>query len=125
MVPPRSIFLKYNGDEAQLALTFGQIVGQPLFTERPDVGPVHRCKVLDVELALFSDHGLEDIPGIAFSTYNYQAMLTAFDVGLRIPAYAEMYESMSLFLAARLSAELRCETLVVENLEHEIASYRP
>lgn len=125
MAKPQSIFVKYAGDKGDIVDAIGEVVGQSLTGEDRDVGTIHRGRALDVEFSLFGDHGLLDDSGIEFSKYDYQLKLTPFEVGLRTGTFDAMYQNLALFLAERLAASLRCETMVVENLQREIATFQP
>lgn len=122
---PLSIFIDHSGDETLLLGELAELLGQSLKREDPDVGPIHRGRVVDTELTLVGDHGLDDDCGIEFSRYEYQLALTAFDVGLRMASFAAMYKTLAPFLAEKLSARLRCRTIVVENLQREVVAFEP
>lgn len=125
MLKPLSIFIDYSRDEARLIREIAAIVGQPLVRADLDGGLVHRCRAFDTEFSIFREHGLDDDCGILFSTYTYELTLTGFEIGIRTGAFATMYESMTLYLAERLSNELQCRTLVVKNLQREVAEFSP
>ncbi|KYF55709.1 hypothetical protein BE08_30890 [Sorangium cellulosum] len=123
MPRPTSVFIDFHGDEAALVDALAEVLGCPLVREDLDVGTLHRCRLLDTELVLFGDHGLEDDCGIRFTEYSHQLQLTAFDVGVRIPGYDRMFESMAVFLGERLSVRLGSRTLVVANLQRTVAVF--
>lgn len=123
MPRPTSVFIDFHGDEAALVDALAEVLGCPLVREDLDVGTLYRCRLLDTELVLFGDHGLEDDCGIRFTEYSHQLQLTAFDVGVRIPGYDRMYESMAVFLGERLSVRLDSRTLVVANLQRTVAVF--
>jgi hypothetical protein len=126
LAKPRSILVNYSGDEENLLRAIGEVVGQSLTTESLDVGAVHRGRALDVAFSLIGGHGLVvDDYGIEFTKYEYQLMLTPFEVGLRVAALDAMYENLAMFMAERLTSRLHCETLVVENLQRAVATFQP
>jgi hypothetical protein len=49
MTKPRSIFISYSGDEANVVQRAAEIIGHSLIRDELDVGPVHRCRAFDVE----------------------------------------------------------------------------
>src|SRR5215204_1121859 len=110
MVWPRSVFVNYEGTEDECIRTLRDIVGHALEREELDTGRVYRCRAFDVELVFYGDHGFEDDLGIELTKYAYYLGLTAFSVGLAVPAFESLYDAMSLFLAESLSNRLKCET---------------
>lgn len=125
MTSPLSIFVEYRGDEADLIREAAAILATSFDREELDVGPIHRSRILDTEFVLYGDHGLDDDAGIRFSEYNYQIRMTPFRVGTHAKAFDGLYRNMALFLAERLSTQLNCKTLVVENLQHCVAEFGP
>jgi hypothetical protein len=123
MPGPMSVFLDFGGDEESLVTVLAEILGFPLTREDGDVGTLYRCRVLDTEVVMFGNHGLEDDCGIRFSTFTFQLELRPFEIGLRVASYQSMYEGMALFLAERLSTRLECEAQVVANLQRLVATF--
>ena len=122
---PLSIFIGHSGDEKLLLGELAELLGQSLKREEPEVGPIHRGRVVDTEITLVDDHGLDDDCGIEFSRYEYQLALTGFDAGLRMASFAAMYMALAAFLAEKLSSRLRCRTMVVENLQRQVVAFEP
>lgn len=123
MPRPMSVFIDFQGDEAALVDVLAEVLGRSLVREDLDAGTIHRCRLLDTEVVLLGDHGLEDDCGIRFTAYRYQLRLTAFDVGMRISGYDRLYENMAVFLAERLCARLASRTEVVANLQRTVAVF--
>ncbi|XXY48758.1 hypothetical protein WME91_53015 [Sorangium sp. So ce269] len=125
MPKPMSVFIEFHGDEGVLLNVLAEVLGCSLIREDRDVGTLYRRKVLDIEFVLFSDHGLDDDCDIRFTSCNYQLNITAFDVGLCTSSYGRMYESISVFIAERLSARLGSRTEVVANLQKSVIAFAP
>ncbi|WP_437567661.1 hypothetical protein [Sorangium sp. So ce542] len=123
MPKPMSVFVDFRGDEAVLLNAIVEVLGCSLAKEELDVGVLYRGRLLDTEVVLFGDHGLDDDCGIKFSEYAYQMKLTAFDVGMRVSSYGRMYECIAVFVAERLCARLGRRTQVVANLQRIVATF--
>ena len=125
MARSRDIFIRYADGESEVVRAIGEIVGQALTRKDTDGRPVYFCRVFDVDFTLVGDHGIVDDCGIEFTRYQYELMVDALGVRIQIAGYNTMYEGMTTFLTERLSVVLQCETLLVENLQHEVAVFRP
>jgi hypothetical protein len=125
MIKPMSVFIDFHGDEAVLLTAVTEVLGRSFAREDRDAGRLYRCRILDTEFVLFDNHGLDDDCGIRFTAYNYQLDLQAFETGMRIPSYGRMYESIAVFLAERLCIHLGSRSLVVANLQSEVATFVP
>lgn len=115
----------YASDEEELLRAVEEIFGQSFTRIGLDSGSVHRCRAFDIEFTLVGTHDLVDDCGIAFTNYKFQLQLASFTSGTRMVAFGSMYEGLSLFLAERLSGRLLCRTIVVENLQREVAVFGP
>ncbi|WP_438040574.1 hypothetical protein [Sorangium sp. So ce128] len=125
MPRPMSVFVDFCGDEGVLLSALTEILGCSLVKEEIDVGVLYRGRLLDTEVVLFGDHGLDDDCGIKFSEYMYQLKLVAFDSGMRLSSYDRMYESVVVFVAERLCERLHSRTQVVVNLQRIVATFDP
>lgn len=123
MAKERDIFLNYAGDEEELLRAVEEIFGQSFTRIDLDGGSLHRCRAFDIEFTLVGTHDIVDDCGIAFTSYKSQLLLASLASGTRTAAFVSMYEGLSLFLAERLSGRLLCRTLVVENLQREVAVF--
>jgi len=123
MTMPLSILIAWPGAAADLLRLLAELLGQTLVLEELDTGPVHSGKLLDTEVVLISDHGLEDDSGIEFSLYSHQLQLVALNSGRSMSNYDRLYQGLALFLAQRLSAQGQCRTEVVSNLQKSIAKF--
>lgn len=123
MLKPLSVFVGHRGELEEVLRALAEIVGQEFARESHDAGVVYRCRAFDTEFSLVNDHGLDDDCGIEFSRYGFQLSLRAFSIGQHAPGYEAMYEGLALFLGARLSSRLRCTTIVVVNLQREVARF--
>jgi hypothetical protein len=123
MLKPLSVFVGHRGELEEVLRALAEIVGQQFTRENLDVGAAYRCRAFDTEFTLVSDHGLDDDCGIEFSRYGFQLSLRAFSIGQHTPGYEAMHDSLALFLGARLSSRLRCMTIVVANLQREVARF--
>lgn len=125
MPKPMSVFVDFSGDESVILNAAVEVLGCSLAKEELDVGVLYRGRLLDAEVVLFGDHGLDDDCGIKFTEYAYQIKLTAFDVGMRLSSYDQMYESVAVFVAERLCSCLGCRTQVVASLQRVVATFSP
>jgi hypothetical protein len=123
MTTPLSIFLDTVMTTEDVRLVVQRVVGCDFHTQRLDVGVIYTATVLDIAMTLLDKHGLEDDRGIRFTAYSHQVVLTALETGRRTQGFDVAYESIALFLAARLAKALDCRTIVVANLQREFAAF--
>lgn len=118
-----SVFLRNPGTLDNVKDTLAEILGHPLDQRDRGVGLVYTTSALDVEVRLFDEHGLEDDCGIAFTSYEYQLDLIPLESGLPVERFEPLYNALAEFLAARLSHSLSCQSIVVANLQRQVARF--
>lgn len=123
MTTPRSIFVDFSGDELTLLSTIGRLTGITLERADLETGTVYKGKLLETELVLLTEHGLEDDSGIEFNRYRYQLDFIQLEKGARAASYAEAYDSMTTFIAEMLTIELDARTQVVANLQRVVVAF--
>lgn len=123
MTTPLSLFLDTNARYDLVENAIVGILGHPLSRVELDVGVVHKTSALCIEWLLFRNHGLEDDCGIKFSEYEYQLQLVPIQQGQELPEFDAMYAGCAVFVASRLARSLKCRTLVIANLQREVAAY--
>ena len=120
---PLSVMIDWRGDTSALVKLLGALLGQNLVARSVDESIIYAAVLLDTELLLIPDHGLEDDGSIQFSRYTHQLQLIALDSGRFLASYAALYEHLSLFLAERVSTALSCSTELVANLQTSRARF--
>jgi hypothetical protein len=88
-----------------------------------DESTVYVGKLLDIELLLIPNHGLEDDGDVEFTRYSHQLQLTALDSGRFLSSYPSLYQSLGLFLAERIASALQCKTELVANLQSSLGRF--
>lgn len=118
-----SVFLHTPRTLENVKDTLADILGHSLDQRALRVGVVHMTSTLDVEIRLFDEHGLDDDCGIAFTSYEYQLDLIPLESGLQLKQFEPLYKALAEFLAARLSHALPAESIVVANLQRQVAQF--
>jgi hypothetical protein len=117
MPKPLSIFLKTATKLDDVAALVAKLLGHELVREERDVGPIYRTFLLCIEIGLVDDHGLEDDLDIPFSEFDLQLYVIALQSGMVHATFDAMYDGLAAFVSERLSAELSCPVMLVENLQ--------
>lgn len=123
-----SIFLKTPTKLDDVAALLARILGHALVREESDVGPRYRSVVMWIEMVLYDDHGLEDDCGVPFTEFNHQlnlVPLVALQPEMVAATYPAMYGGVAAWLADRLSLDLDCPTMLVENLQRIVSTFHP
>src|SRR5690349_20092728 len=117
MPKPLSSFLKTTTPLDVVAALVGKFLGHELAKEEHDVGTIYRTFLLCIELGLVDDHRLEDDGEVLFTEFDYQLHLIALRSGETLATYQTLYDGLAAFLAEKLSVELGCPVMIVENLQ--------
>lgn len=120
---PISVFLNSPKDAEAVLEMLATLLPALAPQEGSDVGPIYRCRVLDIEYTLLDGHDLENDLGIQFTQYRYQLELVPFRSGTAISGFDPMFGSIARFLAEVLSERLQCQTEVVENLQLSLGTF--
>lgn len=118
-----SIFLDSGSDTRALADAIAGIVGTAFTKRELDSGTTYRTIAFSTEFLLYGDHGMEDDSGILFSAQTHELQCIPLRPGAEDPEFFPLYESVVLFLAARISREASSRCLVVKNLQEPVAEY--
>jgi len=125
MTRPLSIFLDVAKGIEAVENAVADIVGHSFVEQHSDSGSIYRLVAFYIDMRLFEDHGLENDCGIKFAEYKYQLQLIPFQDGMAIPEFDAMYERLVMFLAAKLSNAMMCKSIVVANLQCQLAEFVP
>lgn len=118
-----SLFLDVSTEIGVVKGAITEVLGHSFSVIESDMGTIYATTAFCIEWRLFEDHGLEDDCGIAFSQYRYQLMLTPLRHGAAESFFEAMYNSCAAFMAATISTSLACRTLIVANLQRQVAAF--
>lgn len=112
-----SLFISYEGDFRNVVTLIEKLTEKSIIITRDEIGKKCNFQLLDIEFHLMDNHELEDDFGIAFSKYKIQINMIQLTSGQVVNGYIKMVNSMSLYLADKLSQSLNTEVIVVEDLQ--------
>lgn len=118
-----SIFVSCIGDFNELVSLFEQLIGKKLSIISDDIGEKCNFVALDIEFNLLANHELDDDFDIKFSNYKAQINLIQLTSGDRIYNYKEMFTSIALYLAGKISEVFNTEAIVVRDLQFLIKEF--
>ncbi|MCP4696290.1 MAG: hypothetical protein GY862_05520 [Gammaproteobacteria bacterium] len=81
---------------------------------------IYEYRGLGLTLTLFSDHGLDDDKGIPFSHYQYEMDLDVVRKDIEPEIWENLQYYTAMYIYQRIINELKCPTIVVDNLQKMI-----
>lgn len=112
-----SLFISYKGDFRNVVALVEKLIEKPLVITRDEIGEKCSFQLFDIEFVLMGNHELEDDLGIAFTDYEIHINMIQLNSGQEIDGYIKMFNSISLYLADKISKMLKTEVIVVEDLQ--------
>lgn len=112
-----SLFVSYKGKFSDVVMLVEKFIGKSIKITKDEIGKKCSFQMFDIEFILMGNHDLEDDFGIAFTNYEIQINMIQLSSGQEITGYLQMFNSLSLYFAAKISKLLDTEVIVVEDLQ--------
>jgi hypothetical protein len=113
-----------NTSTAELADLLCDRLNTPTVRNGDEHATIH-AKIFGVDLAIITDHGLENELGIPFSIYKHQVAFTLYAGRLDPSAGRDLCKALATVFARTIAAELRRKCLIVEGLQRVIEEVIP
>jgi hypothetical protein len=115
-----SLFIVYKGDFRDIVSAIEQFIEKPLTITKDEISEKCSFKLFDIEFMLMESHNLDDDFGIPFTNYQIQINMIQLCLGQRHDSYLEMFKSISVYLADKISTIFNTEVIIVEELQNLI-----
>lgn len=112
-----SLFVSYEGKFSDVVMLIEKLIGKSLEITKDEISKKCSFQMFDIEFILMGNHDLEDDFGIAFTNYEIQINMIQLSPGQEVTGYFQMFNSLSLYLAVKISKLLDTEVIVVEDLQ--------
>ncbi|EGO63779.1 hypothetical protein [Acetonema longum] len=111
------LFISYKGNFSNVVALVEKLIERSLVITRDEIGEKCIFQLFNIEFVLMGNHELEDDFGIAFTNYEIHINMIPLNSGQEIDGYIKMFNSISLYLADKISKTLKTEIIVVEDLQ--------
>jgi hypothetical protein len=118
-----SVFVSTAITAKQVAQRLGATIGLVPCVEHPEKGSRWRWRLLGVDVILFDFHGLVNDCGIDFEAFQLQIDLLGLKEPRTLREMDALVGAVAYFLAAEAAKVFQCKTMVVDNLQRELATF--
>lgn len=117
------VFVAANSKIEGIITCTEQVIGHRLERADGEEGALYKNSVMGIEIAAIYEHGLVDDVGIEFSRYPIQISFTRYAGAPEAELLTELCRILALICASTISRVCNNECIVVDGLQHIIASF--